>query len=129
MPGHLVVFADVGVRIAANSGLEPDVVVARVEDAEGARLTRPPLLVAEVLSPYSVLGDLNLKKAAYERFGIPSYWVIDPDLDRPGLRVFELDGASYAEVAHVSGDGCFSAEKPFRVKVFPDRLVAKLRRR
>jgi Uma2 family endonuclease len=34
-----------------------------------------------------VLRDLNLKKAAYERFGIPSYWVIDPDLDRPGLRL------------------------------------------
>jgi Uma2 family endonuclease len=93
------------------------------------RLTRPPLLVAEVLSPDSVLRDLNLKKAVYERFGIASYWVIDPDLDRPSLRAFELDGGSYAEVAHVTGGDKFRAERPFGVEIVPDRLVAKLRGR
>jgi Uma2 family endonuclease len=87
------------------------------------------VLVAEVLSPHSVLRDLNLKKAAYERFGIPWYWVVDPDLDRPSLRAFELDGGSYAEVAHVSGNEAFRARKPFDVEIVPDRLVAKLRRR
>jgi Uma2 family endonuclease len=65
-------------------------------------LTRPPLLVAEALSPDSVLRDLNLKKAAYERFGIPSYWVVDPDVDR--------------------------AARPFSVEIVPDQLVAKFRR-
>jgi Uma2 family endonuclease len=128
-PDDLVVVADVGVRIAERGALEPDVVVARVSDAEGVRLARPPLLVAEVLSPDSVLRDLNLKKAAYERFGIPSYWVVDPDLDRPSLRAYELDGGSYAEVAHVTGSEAFRARKPFDVEIVPDRLVAKLRRR
>ena len=128
-PEHLVVVGDVGVRIAENSALEPDVVVAHLSDAEGVRLARPPVLVAEVLSPHSVLRDLNLKKAAYERFGIPWYWVVDPDLDRPSLRAFELDGGSYAEVAHVSGNEAFRARKPFDVEIVPDRLVAKLRRR
>src|SRR5712691_1220216 len=75
-PEQLVVFVDVGVRIAANSALEPDVVVAHVADADGVRLGRAPLLVAEVLSPDSRLRDLNLKKAAYERFGIPAYWTV-----------------------------------------------------
>ena len=111
-PEDMVVFADVGVRIAEKSALEPDVVVARVADAEGVRLTRPPMLVAEVLSPDSMLRDLNLKRAAYERFGIPSYWVVDPDLDRPSLRAFELDGGSYAEVAHVTGGDRYRARKP-----------------
>jgi hypothetical protein len=32
-PENLVVFADIGVRLAENSALEPDVVVARVADA------------------------------------------------------------------------------------------------
>jgi Uma2 family endonuclease len=132
-PEHMVVFADAGVRVTQDSALEPDVVVAHVTDADvadagGARLTRPPLLVAEVLSPHSVLRDLNLKKAAYERFGSPSYWVIDPDLDRPSLRAFELDGGSYTEVAHVTGRDQFSARKPFRMEVVPGQLVAKLRR-
>jgi hypothetical protein len=76
-----------------------------------------------------VLRDLNLKKAAYERFGIPSYWAVDPDLDRPSLRAHELDGGSYAEVAHVTGSEAFRARKPFDVEIVPDRLVAKLRRR
>jgi hypothetical protein len=55
--------------------------------------------------------------------------VIDPDLDRPGLRAFELRGDSYGEVAHVTGADTFVAERPFRVEIVPDRLVAKLRRR
>jgi hypothetical protein len=71
---------------ARASALEPDAVVARPEDFGGARLIGVPLLVAEILSPDSAMRDLNLKKAAYERFGVASYWVIDPDLDRPSLR-------------------------------------------
>ena len=128
-PENLVVFPNVGVRIGARSALEPDAVVARPSDVSGVRLTRPPLLVAEILSPDSALRDLNLKKAAYERFGIPSYWVIDPDLERPGLRAFRLLDGEYREAAHVAGDATFCAEEPFRVDIVPSRLVAKLRGR
>jgi Uma2 family endonuclease len=128
-PERVLVVPNVGVRVAAVTALEPDVVVMQVEDVEEDCLTRPPLLVAEVLSPDSVLRDLNLKKAVYERFGIPSYWVVDPDLERPGLRAFELnDDGVYAEVAHVTGAEAFRAVRPFSVEIVPDRLVAKLRR-
>lgn len=41
--------------------------------------------------------DLNLKRAAYERMGTPSYWVLDPDV--PDLLVLELDDdGRYREV-------------------------------
>ncbi len=51
-----------------------DVVVARPSDVTGARLARPPLLVAEILStPDSALRDLNLKPPT-SGSGIPSYW-------------------------------------------------------
>jgi Uma2 family endonuclease len=126
-PEELVVFPNVGVRIGANSALEPDAVVARPADVSGARLVRPPLLAVEILSPDSALRDLNLKKAAYERFGVPSYWVIDPDLDQPSLRAFELAGGTYTEVAQVTGDEAFRARRPFTVHVVPSRLIAKLR--
>ncbi len=102
-------------------------VVARPADVSGARLARPPLLVAEILSPDSALRDLNLKKAAYERFGIPSYWVIDPDLEQPGLRAFELVSGVYREAAQVTGDEPFHAGRPFPVEIVPSHLVAKLR--
>jgi Uma2 family endonuclease len=127
-PDDLVVFPNVNVRFAAASALEPDAVVARPPDVSGARLLAVPLLVAEVLSPDSALRDLNLKKAAYERFGVPSYWVVDPDLGRPSLRAFELADGAYAEVARVTGDQAFRAQRPFGVEVVPGRLVAKLRR-
>jgi Uma2 family endonuclease len=127
-PDDLVVFPNVNVRFAAASALEPDAVVARPPDVSGARLLAVPLLVAEVLSPDSALRDLNLKKAAYERFGVPSYWVVDPDLDRPSLRAFELTDGAYTEVAHVTGDQAFRAQRPFSVEVVPSHLVAKLRR-
>jgi Uma2 family endonuclease len=126
-PDDLVVFPNVNVRLTARSALEPDAVVARPPDVSGARLLQTPLLVAEVLSPDSALRDLNLKKAAYERFGVPSYWVIDPDLDRPSLKAFELADGAYAEVAHVTGDQVFAVQRPFAVEIVPSRLVAKLR--
>ena len=56
-------------------------------------------MVAEVLSPDSALRDLNLKKAAYQRFGVPSYWVIDPDLERPSVWAFQLVDGHYRETA------------------------------
>jgi Uma2 family endonuclease len=126
-PRDLLAFPNVSVRIGPRSALEPDVVVASPADGSSVRLDEPPLLVAEVLSPDSALRDLNLKKAAYERFGIPSYWVVDPDLDKPSLRVFELSDGRYREVAHVIGDVPFRAERPFPVEVVPGRLVDELR--
>lgn len=126
-PEEFVVLPDVGVRLGAGSALEPDVVVARPADVSGARLARPPLLVAEVLSPDSALRDLNLKKAAYERFGVPSYWVVDPDLARPSLRAFELTDGTYREAGHVTGDEPFEAQRPFPAEIVPVRLIAKLR--
>jgi Uma2 family endonuclease len=50
--------------------------------------------VVEIRSPSTALFDLNRKKAEYEKFGVPSYWVADPDPSGPELTVFELrDGA------------------------------------
>jgi Uma2 family endonuclease len=80
-----------------------------------------------VRSPSTALIDLNRKKAAYEKFGVPSYWIIDPDRDRPELTVFELgpDGR-YAQVAQVAGPASFPARKPFAVDIVPEELVAGL---
>jgi Uma2 family endonuclease len=83
----------------------------------------------EIVSAWRKDDSIEPRKAAYERFGIPSYWVVDPDLDRPGLCASELDGGSYAEVARVTGGETFRVRKPFDVEIVPERLVAKLRGR
>ncbi|HEX2299051.1 MAG TPA: Uma2 family endonuclease, partial [Pseudonocardiaceae bacterium] len=81
----------------------------------------------EILSASTGLNDLNNKKAAYERMGAASYWVLDPE--PPGaLTVFELDsGGRYREVAAVRGEEKFSAERPFPIAIIPARLLDGLR--
>jgi hypothetical protein len=43
--------------------------------------------------------DLNRKKAAYERFGVPAYWIVNPDPPEPELTVFGLRDGCYALAA------------------------------
>src|SRR5215469_12810019 len=93
------------------------------------KISRPPALVVEVRSPSSALIDLNGKKAAYERFGVESYWVVVPDLDKPEVIVFELHDGRYGEAAHLTGEETFVATKPFCIEVVPSRLVAGLQPR
>ena len=80
-----------------------------------------------IRSPSTALIDLNLKKAAYERFGVESYWVVVPEYSQPELVVFELDNGRYQEAGHVAGDEAFVARRPFQVRVVPSQLVAGLR--
>jgi Uma2 family endonuclease len=125
-PEELIVFPSVSVRIGTRSALEPDAVVARPSDVREARLVVPPLLVAEVLSPDSAVWDLNIKKTAYELFGVQSYWVIDPDPERPSLRAFRLVDGTYHHAGHARGEEAFRAKEPFPVEIVPSRLVATL---
>jgi Uma2 family endonuclease len=60
---------------------------------------------------------------AYEQFGIPAYWIVEPDLDRPELIVFELRDGRYQQVARVTGEEAFAAAVPFPVTVTPSALV------
>jgi Uma2 family endonuclease len=87
----------------------------------GAKFTEPPLLVVEIRSPSTALIDLNRKKAAYERFGVPSYWIVNPDPPQPELTVFELRAGGYALAAKTSEP--YAADRPFTVNVAPARLT------
>jgi Uma2 family endonuclease len=102
--------------------LQPDVVVARTADYTERDLPGAPLLAVEVLSPSTRLFDLNLKKAAYERMGAASYWLLDPDTET--LTAFELDGdGRYVEAARAVATGEFVVERPFPFRVRPVELL------
>ena len=90
----------------------------------GAKFTEPPLLVVEIRSPSTALIDLNRKKAAYERFGVLSYWIVNPDPPQPELTVFELRDGRYALAAKASGP--FAADRPFTVSIAPADLTRGL---
>ena len=118
-----VLAAPFGVRTSIRNELQPDILVARYVDLTPKNLPVAPVLAVEVLSTSTALNDLNNKKAAYERMGTTSYWVVDPE--PPGvLTVFELDSQGrYAEVTSVCGDEKFAAELPFPVTIIPARLL------
>jgi Uma2 family endonuclease len=107
--------------------LQPDVLAGLDEDFTDKDLPAPPVLAVEVLSPSTAIYDLNLKKAAYERLGTGSYWVIDPE--EPALTMFELDedGCSQ-QVAKAAGDEVLDVERPFPVRIVPRELLGRLRR-
>lgn len=119
--------APFGVRTSAHNELQPDILVARYTDLSPKNLPVAPVLAVEVLSASTALNDLNNKKAAYERMGTPSYWVVDPE-PPGGLTAFELDARGrYQEVVRVCGEEKFTAERPFPVTVIPARLLDGLR--
>ena len=118
-----MVLAGVGVNISRFQHRVPDVAVVRAGSFETSFQETPPELVVEVASPRTRLYDRNRKKAVYEGFGIPAYWIVEPDLDHPSLTVFELRSGTYEQTAHVTGDQEYRTAIPFPVTVVPSRLV------
>jgi Uma2 family endonuclease len=100
--------------------LQPDVLVARYGDLTPKNLPAAPVLAVEVRSPSTALVDLNLKKAAYERFGVASYWIVDPET--PSFVAYELRNATYVETARAEGAEHVSLAAPFPVDICPARL-------
>ena len=125
-PEDLCVVLERAVELGPQTEFDPDLVVVRMDQIGGAKFTEPPLLVIEIRSPSTALIDLNRKKAAYERFGVPSYWIVNPDPPQPELTVFELRDGRYVPAAKTPG--AFTADRPFTVTIAPGRPVAGLRR-
>jgi len=120
-PDLWVLAAPLDVELGPRTMVEPDVLVAPRAAFNDKRLPVAPLLAVEVLSPSSTITDLNVKFARYERAGIGSYWVLDPN--RPSLVAWELRDGVYVEVAEVAGEEPFRTELPFPVTVVPATLL------
>jgi Uma2 family endonuclease len=75
------VLQDVDLLPATGQFLRPDLVVVPAEAKTGITdrgVELPPALVVEVLSPSSRTIDRVTKPRRYLDFGVPSYWVVDP---------------------------------------------------
>jgi len=124
--GLHVLAAPFAVRPSQTLEVQPDVLVCRDSDVTDKLLPVAPLLAVEILSPSTALNDLNTKKAVYERLGVPTYWVIDPEV--PTLTVFEFgaDGL-YEQTAVAKGDEVFEGTAPFPVRFSPAELLGTLK--
>jgi Uma2 family endonuclease len=125
-PDGLVVVPEPALQLTRTTEFVPDIVVVRSGQLGAAKFTEPPLLVVEVRSPTTALIDLTRKKGVYEKFGVPSSWIINPDPERPELTVFELRDGQYALEAKTTQT--ITVDRPFRVTITPGHLTRGLRR-
>ena len=76
-----VFFAPVDVFLDENSAPQPDYVFVSKNSEHiitGNGIEGVPTLVIEIISPTSIVRDRFTKKNLYERFGVPEYWLVDP---------------------------------------------------
>ncbi|MEQ7005506.1 Uma2 family endonuclease [Actinopolymorpha sp. B17G11] len=112
----------VDVRLAEDTVVEPDVIVARRADLTDRGLLHAPLLAVEVLSPGNRGVDLVSKRNRYESSGCLSYWIVDPDI--PSLLELRLRDGRYVETAHVKADEAFHTDAPYAVSFTPAALIS-----
>lgn len=118
--GQRVYAAPLDVRFSPRVQTQPDLLV--VEDGPPRdRLDRLPVLCVELLSPGTRRHDLLIKRRAYEREGVSSYWLVDPAV--PSLTALELHDGAYVEVARVEGDEAWTADRPYAVTILPSALL------
>jgi Uma2 family endonuclease len=81
------------------SELQPDVQVIPGNPPKGAKWTAlpRPVLVVEVLSDSTARRDLGIKRDAYLRWGIPTYWAVDLATHR--VTVFDASAPEGREIS------------------------------
>lgn len=75
---------------------EPDLVFVAADRSAivtAANIQGAPTLVIEILSEGTRKIDEVFKRARYERFGIPEYWIVDPELET--VKIFHGSAQGY----------------------------------
>ena len=111
----LVLYAPLGVILSNTTIVEPDIVYIATADAApvSARgIEGPPTLAIEIISPGTPRIDRVTKLQLYARYGVPYYWIVDPDAR--AIEVYELAEGGYRLVTLAAGDA------PVSLPPFPD---------
>ena len=119
-PDLKVMLAPFDVALAADTVMQPDLLVARREQFTARDLPSAPVLAIEVLSPSTRHIDLRLKRAKFEEVGVLGYWVVDPD--EPSITAFELHAGRYEVAAQEQARGTFTTHVPFPITLVPAEL-------
>ncbi len=85
--------------------VQPDVLFIKSEvwPAAGAKFFEGvPALIVEVLSPSTSRVDQSIKFTAYERAGVPEYWIANPKTR--SVQVFTLSSGEYAHLGEFTDD-------------------------
>jgi len=97
-----VVDAPVDVQLTDHDIVQPDLVIVMKENRSvitPAKINGTPDMIVEILSPSTRHNDCVLKKALYEKAGVPEYWIVHSD-DHTIEQFVLRDGKYILEGAH-----------------------------
>jgi Uma2 family endonuclease len=73
-----------------------------------------PDLVVEIVSESSRKTDEMIKRKLYERYRVPEYWIVDPELE--SVKIYRLSDNGYSRIAELSVEANDMLTSP----LFPD---------
>ena len=88
-------------QISEDTVLQPDVLVVCGDNPAEIKLSIPPVLVFEILSPATAQKDRTLKYRLYQEAGVKYYCIVS--LDTPSAEVFVLKDSKYEDLAGFPG--------------------------
>lgn len=87
-------FSDIDDYDNADNVFEPDLsIICNKHQLDKFGCQGAPKLIVEVLSPSTSRNDRIQKYNAYQKFGVPEYWIVDPLNET--VEVYVLDGGIY----------------------------------
>jgi Uma2 family endonuclease len=106
-----VFYSPIDVILSDTTILQPDLVF--LEGSRQSAISRrgiegPPSLVVEILSPSTTQIDRDVKRQLYARYGVPYYWIADPDART--IEAYRVAGGVYELAQRMEGGG--SVELP-----------------
>ncbi|WP_203898298.1 Uma2 family endonuclease [Virgisporangium aliadipatigenens] len=113
------VTTDVSTAINDRNEPRPDLVVARYVHVNTTPFPiKDTLLVAEIVSPTSVLRDTEVKRKLYARAGVPAYWIVTTDEDSGEIALAELrlKGKAYEYRTHYT-TAVFATDHPWPLAI------------
>jgi len=106
-----------------HTAYEPDYSVWDEAVVERRPLDVAPVLVIEVLSPSNPEHDLVRKFGGYARFGVPRYWMLNPEGET--LVAYRLVDGAYIEEGRAVGEELFEVTDPFPIAFRPAALFRR----
>ena len=93
-----VYIAPLDVILSEEDVLQPDLLFV-TQERRGIVSERgcegPPDLVVEILSPATEQRDRELKRKVYAKFGVPEYWLVDPQAE--SIEVMALEAEDFSQ--------------------------------
>ena len=109
----LVLESPLDVFLAPQNVLQPDLIVLlndRIRLFGPDMVDNAPSLAVEIISPSSTSYDRITKRNVYARYGVPEYWLVDPEKQAVTIHSDPRDGRYRAE--QVMSDVAVSATIP-----------------